>query len=75
MSNLIPNQWNDGPAGAKFGDGISRPLPKARTKAFRLEVKPVDAPLFIWTINAESMRKAMSYAKARWPGSTTKMLK
>jgi len=67
-NNLLRFQWNeDRDSGSRFGEGISRPLSSARTKQFRLRVKPTDAPVMIWTTWAESKKRAEAYARARWP--------
>lgn len=64
---LLRFQWNEDGTSTRIGEGISRPLSKARTRQYRLRVKPTDAPVMIWTTYAESKRKAETYAKARWP--------
>ena len=67
-NNLLRFQWNeDAESGSRIGEGVSRPKASARTKQFRLRVKPKDAPAMIWTTFAESKRRAESYARARWP--------
>jgi hypothetical protein len=61
-------QWDDQQQG-RYGDGISRPKPKARTREFRLLVfKPGSQPM-TWITRAETKRHAIKYAQARWPGS------
>ena len=72
---FLSHTWNDGPAGSRFGEGISRPKANARTRQYRMQVKPVDAPKFIWTTFAENQRMAFSYAEARWPSSQVELLK
>ena len=64
--------WQELPDG-RYGDGISRPKPKARTREFRLLVfKPGSQPM-TWITRAESKRHAIKYAQARWPGSAVEM--
>lgn len=62
-------QLGEAPEG-RYGDGISRPVPKARTKLYRVIVRKPGAQPIIWTACAETKRHAIRYAQARWPGST-----
>lgn len=71
MANtLIPFGWRDDNKERRFGEGISRPTSLARTREYKLVVKEQGACKLIWTAKAESMRHAIKYAKARWPGAT-----
>jgi len=65
---IVPLQWAE-ESGGRFGDGISRPMPKARTRTHRLIVYPPGAQPMFWTIKAETKAHAMRYALARWPGA------
>lgn len=62
-------QWDEAPQG-RYGDGISRPVAKARTREFRLIVYPPGAQPMTWITRAETKRHAIRYAQARWPGAT-----
>jgi len=59
-------QWDEAPEG-RYGDGISRPVPKARTKLYRVIVRKPGAQPMTWTTRAETKRHAIRYAQARWP--------
>ena len=56
-------------AKGQFGEGISRPTAKARTKPFKLRVIPQGQRSMLVTLPAETKRHAIRYAKARWPGA------
>lgn len=76
MSGFALNvTWDDNAeAKSQHGDGISRPVPGAKTKTFRVRVAQVGAsPMFV-EMRAESKSHALKYAKARWPMSTIKVL-
>lgn len=72
MSNyIIPVQLPglDGPE-PKLGDGVSRPMPKERTREFRLMVQiPGSKPMRV-VIPAPTKAKAVTYCKNRWPLAT-----
>jgi hypothetical protein len=70
---MLPWQWADGPQTSQHGDGISRPLPKARTREFRLIVYPQGAQPMTWITRAETKRHAIRYAEARWPGAAVEV--
>jgi len=63
--------WDDdAESKSQHGDGISRAVPGAKTKPFRIRVSQVGAsPMFV-ELRAESKSHALKYAKARWPMST-----
>ena len=64
--------WVDEERG-KFGDGISRPKPQARTREFRLIVYPQGSQPMTWITRAESKRHAVRYAQNRWPGAAVEV--
>ena len=68
MSEPVPFQWQEESLG-RFGDGISRPLPKAKTRQCRVLVYPSGARPITWITRAESRDHAIKYAQARWPGA------
>ena len=71
---MLPFGWNDEEENqSRHGDGISRPKPKARTKAFRVVVRTPGAPPMIWTTQAETVKHAQRYAEARWPGASVEV--
>ena len=76
MSNFALNTtWDDdAEAKSQHGDGISRAVPGAKTKKFRIRVSQVGAsPMFV-ELRAESKKHALKYAKARWPMSTVEVV-
>jgi hypothetical protein len=71
---MLPWQWvEDGPQ-SQHGDGISRPNPKARTRAYRVMVYPRGARPMLWTTQAENVKAAIRYAQNRWPGSEVEVM-
>lgn len=66
---MLPFQWEE-PIVGRFGEGISRPRLKARTRQYRLIVYPMGARPMTWITRAETKRHAIRYAQARWPGAT-----
>ena len=71
MSDFALNTtWDDDvESKSQHGDGISRAIPGAKTKRFRVRVSQVGAsPMFV-ELQAESKTHALKYAKARWPMS------
>jgi hypothetical protein len=53
----------------RYGDGISRPVPKSRTKLYTLIVyKSGSMPMTI-TMRAENKTAAITYAQNRWPNA------
>ena len=65
-------QWDDAPEG-RYGDGISRPAAKARTREFRLLVFKPGAQPMTWITRAETKRHAIRYAQNRWPGAVVEV--
>ena len=61
--------WDETDRKASIGPGQSRPLPGARTKMFKMTVKPVDGPQLKVQFAAESAKRAEVYATNRWPGA------
>ena len=68
MSEITAFTWQEEERG-RFGDGISRPVPKTRTRQYRVLVYPMGAQPMTWITRAESRRHAIKYAQARWPGA------
>jgi hypothetical protein len=68
MFEAVPFQWQEDNLG-RFGDGISRPIPKIKTRQYRVVVYPSGARPLTWTTNAESRAHAIKYAQARWPNA------
>jgi hypothetical protein len=61
--------WREDNQG-RYGDGISRPVPKSRTKLYTLIVyKSGSTPMTI-TMRAENKAAAITYAQNRWPNAT-----
>jgi len=58
----------------RYGDGISRPVPKSRTKLYTLIVyKSGSMPMTI-TMRAENKTAAITYAQNRWPNATVEAM-
>jgi len=66
-------QWEIEERG-QFGEGISRPVAKARTKPIRLRVAPAGQRPMLVTLPAETQRHAIRYAANRWPGATVEVV-
>jgi hypothetical protein len=58
-----------------LGEGISRSLPKERTKLFNLLVTTDGARPMKVSIRAATAAKAKLYAKNRWPDSNAIIIK
>jgi hypothetical protein len=58
-----------------LGDGISRPMPKARAREFRLLIHFQKARPMKVALLAETQKHAIKYASNRWPGATVEILK
>jgi hypothetical protein len=54
---------------ARYGEGISRPVPKAKTKLYNLIVYKSGAMPMNMTMRAESKSAAITYAQNRWPNA------
>ena len=50
-----------------LGEGISRPMAKAKTELFKLLVKPGRSMPMTVLLPAENKAAAVRYAQARWP--------
>jgi hypothetical protein len=70
MNRIASNSWDDAPAGAQHGPGISRAANPAAARTFRLRVAPPRGAAMIVTLRAESKRLAVRYAANRWPEAT-----
>lgn len=58
----------------KLGAGVSRPLPRERTRLFRVAVKQPGAPAMRITIPAASRSKAILHCKNRWPDCSAEVI-
>ena len=67
MADFPALQWNDEGATPKIGDGISRPIPGAKTREYRVRVSQVGASPMYVQMRAETKTNVIKYAKARWP--------
>lgn len=75
MSQIPALTWRDDDNQGRFGDGISRPSSKAKTKRFTLLVRSgAAAPMRVVT-NAETASAAKRYMQARWPGAAVEVVK
>lgn len=54
---------------ATYGDGISHAMPGAPTLMYALTVYLPGARPMAFSLPAESLDKAIEYAKARWPSA------
>ena len=61
--------WREDNQG-RHGEGISRPVPKAKTKLYTLIVYKSGAMPMTLTMRAESKTAAITYAQNRWPNAT-----
>jgi hypothetical protein len=65
--------WREDNQG-RYGEGISRPVHKARTKLYNLIVyKSGSMPMTV-TMRAESKAAAITYAQNRWPSATVEAM-
>jgi hypothetical protein len=62
-------QWDDESGTPKIGDGISRPVPGAKTREYKVRVSQVGASPMYVHMRAETKTSAIKYAKARWPNA------
>jgi hypothetical protein len=65
--------WREDNQG-RYGDGISRPVPKSRTKLYTLIVYKSGAMPMTITMRAESKMAAITYAQNRWPNATVEAM-
>jgi hypothetical protein len=54
----------------RYGEGISRPVHKARTRLYNLIVYKSGAMPMTLTMRAENKTAAITYAQNRWPNAT-----
>jgi hypothetical protein len=59
---------------ARYGEGISRPVPKARTKLYTLIIYKSGSMPMTMTMRAESKAAAITYAQNRWPSATVEAM-
>lgn len=69
---FLPMMWPEGEP--NLGEGVSRPKDSARTRLYNLLVTFSSARPMRMTLQAETKRHAMKYAKARWPEATIEIL-
>lgn len=60
--------WDEGSRGS-FGPGVSRPKEGESTRQFTVVVRQQQARPMKVVLAASSKRKAVQYAKNRWPGA------
>ena len=60
---------------ARYGEGISRPVHKARTKLYNLIVYKSGAMPMTITMRAENKTAAITYAQNRWPNATVEAMR
>ena len=65
--------WREDNQG-RYGEGISRPVYKARTKLYNLIVYKSGAMPMTLTMRAENKTAAITYAQNRWPNATVEAL-
>jgi len=68
LNSLLPGEPN-------LGNGISRPMPKEKTKMFKLLVTMKSSMPMKVEIRAATAAKAKLYASNRWPGSKAVVIK
>ena len=61
--------WREDNQG-RYGEGISRPVHKARTRLYNLIVYKSGAMPMTLTMRAENKTAAITYAQNRWPNAT-----
>ena len=65
--------WREDNQG-RYGDGISRPVPKSRTKLYTLIVYKSGSMPMTMTMRAENKTAAITYAQNRWPNATVEAM-
>lgn len=70
---VLPWREDDG-CQPTLGEGISRPMAKARTTLFKLLVKPSRAQPMTVSLPAENKAAAVRYAQNRWPQAEVAVL-
>ena len=66
--------WREDNQG-RHGEGISRPVPKAKTKLYTLIVYKSGAMPMTMTMRAENKAAAITYAQNRWPNATVEAMR
>ena len=66
--------WREDNQG-RYGDGISRPVPKSRTKLYTLIVYKSGSMPMTMTMRAENKAAAITYAQNRWPNATVEAMR
>ena len=59
----------------RYGEGISRPVHKARTKLYNLIVYKSGSMPMTLTMRAENKTAAITYAQNRWPNATIEAMR
>ena len=59
---------------SRHGEGISRPVHKARTKLYTLIIYKSGSMPMTMTMRAESKTAAITYAQNRWPSATVEAM-
>ena len=59
---------------ARYGEGISRPIAKAKTKLYTLIVYKSGSMPMTMTMRAENKAAAIIYAQNRWPSATVEAM-
>lgn len=73
-NNLGPFTWHEDEAKACIGEGVSRPVQGAKTKPFKLLVRMETGSPMRVELWAESKKRAVMYAKNRWPAAAVELL-
>jgi hypothetical protein len=66
MPEITAFVWQEEEKG-RFGEGISRPRPKASVRPYTLIIYQPGARPMTWSTKAESKKCALQYARNRWP--------
>jgi len=72
MAEFTPFLWEEEQKG-RFGEGISRPRPKASVRPYTLIIYQPGATPMTWSTKAESKKRALQYARNRWPGAAVEV--
>jgi hypothetical protein len=59
---------------SRHGEGISRPVTKAKTKLYTLIVYKSGSMPMTMTMRAENKTAAITYAQNRWPNATVEAM-
>ena len=57
------------PPPANIGEGLSRPMPTAKVREYKIKVHFAGTSPMTLVLKAESPAKALKYGKNRWPDS------